>query len=97
MNWNSLLLEINAVVCSVIVIRLILFRRQKFDMPYNFGYSVFSYAMIVTNGTIVIRVLTGEYAHADWSTVLNNIFICISLLFSGGSIKKLFHKERPTN
>ena len=94
MNWNLLLLEVNAVVCSIIVIRLILFRRHKFDLTYHLGYSIFSYAMIVINGTIVIRILTGEYTHVDWSTVLNNTFICITLLCSGGSIKRIMRSDK---
>ena len=97
MNWDQLLLEVNAVVCSITVIRLLLFRRHKFNIPYHLGYSIFSYAMIVINGTIVIRILTGEYTHIDWSTVLNNTFICVALLYSGGSIKKLLRGERSAS
>lgn len=96
MNWNSFLLDVNAIVCFTIALRLMLFRRHKFSIPYHLGYSVFAYIMILINGTIVIRIMTGEYSHTDWSTVLNNIFICALLLRSGGCITNIFRYEKPT-
>lgn len=89
MNWELFFLYFNALICFVIILRLVSFRRIKFGYTPNKWYAIASYMIIISNGTTLIRILSGRYEHADWSAVMNDLFVCLILLATKGDIRGL--------
>jgi len=100
--YGHVLMGINAVICSVIVLRLITFERRTFQYSHSWVFSIVAYLFILSNAALVIRILTGNIAHIDWGCVVNNLFLCVGLLMMKGNIrpflqKHFIHKEKPAS
>lgn len=94
MNFlDSFLLSLNAVICALIVLRLITFERQAFEYGHNWFFSIVAYLFILSNAALVIRVLTGDLTYVDWTSVTNNFFLCIALLLFKGNIRPFLKKD----
>lgn len=91
--YDHVFLGINAIICSVIVLRLVTFERRAFQYSHSWGFSVIAYFFILSNATLVIRILTGDLAHVDWACVVNNLFLCAGLLMMKGNIRPFLQKK----
>lgn len=89
---QHILLSLNAIVCAVIVIRLITFERRNFQFSYSWFFSTIVYLLVISNATIVIRTLTGDMAHLDWTCLMNNLLLCVALIMLRGNIRALLGK-----
>ncbi|MBV4366863.1 phage holin family protein [Erwinia phyllosphaerae] len=92
-RMDGILLSVNAVICTIIAIKLIIFERKKFNYAHSWFFAVVTYMLILSNAAIVMRILTGEVRHIDWSCVVNNLFICIALLALRGNVRPFFGKH----
>ena len=86
MDWQKLVLYANAVVCLLIVVRLMFY--QKKAGSYRFMYSLLAWLVIVSAGWIAIRIFYGDYIGADPAELLLNFSFCLSILGARGNIAK---------
>ncbi|WP_208952190.1 phage holin family protein [Rahnella sp. ChDrAdgB13] len=87
MNFQEILLNANAIICAGTAIRLMTFRRGK--SGHNRLMAFVAWLLTVATGAVTIRVLTGEYFYTDWSEVLINLLLCLSVFRAGGNVGRL--------
>jgi len=85
---NQLLLYINAILCGIIALRLMMYQRD--GAQHRWLGSIGAYLLIVASASVPIRVLTATYAAADISETLINLMFCWLVLRARGNIMKLF-------
>lgn len=78
------LLNINAVTCAMIAVRIFLWRMTH--RPANTVVSVMNYFLIISCAAVTIRTLTGDYYHADWSEAFINIVMCLMAFRWSGNL-----------
>lgn len=86
MDLQKMLLSANALVCMLIVLRLMFY--QKKSGHYRFLYSLLAWLVIVAAGWIAIRIFYGEYSAADPAELLLNFSFCLTVWGAGGNIAK---------
>ncbi len=84
---NEYLLIVNALTCLVIVIRLLAYQRR--GSKYSPFAALLAYALTVSSGSVTIRILTGDYSHADWSETIMNLVFCATVIVSRGNVMRL--------
>lgn len=91
MTFQIVLLNINAIVCILIAIRIFTFRRGQ--SRHSWVGSSFAYVLLVACIAIVVRIITGEYTKADLAETTINLTLCISLYQSRGNVMHIFRKR----
>ncbi|HEI6740054.1 phage holin family protein [Yersinia enterocolitica] len=86
MEWQTWILAANALVCLLIVVRLMFYQKTG---RYRFFYSVLAYLVILAAGWIVIRICYGQYSGADPAELLLNLSFCLAIWGAGGNIAKV--------
>ncbi|NYA15742.1 phage holin family protein [Serratia fonticola] len=84
---------INAVICTLIFLRLFSFRRNgaKF-VPWA---SVLAVILMIVSGSITIRIALGAYeGTTDPSELVLNTIICILVWRAKGNVVQLFKVDR---
>ncbi|CNE42961.1 phage holin family protein [Yersinia kristensenii] len=89
---NDYLLTLDAIACAVIAARLFAYRRH--GATYRPIASIFAYGLMVASASVTIRVLTGDYHHADWSETLINISMAVAILAAGGNVMRFAKPAR---
>lgn len=90
MTWDSLMLHANAVVCFLIMFRLMFF--NKAGKSRRFGVSVFAYLIILAAGYIAFRIISGYYVQVDPGELMLNAMVCIAVWLAGGNLAKFARK-----
>jgi len=86
MTLASLLTHANAIVCLLIMFRLLFFNKKgKSHRP---AVALFAYLIILASGYIAFRIAHGDYAQADPSEFMLNLAVCISVWLAGGNLAK---------
>ncbi|AJI83328.1 Protein of uncharacterised function (DUF754) [Yersinia enterocolitica] len=88
MEWQKWILAANALVCLLIVVRLMFYQKTG---RYRFFYSALAYLVILAAGWIGIRICYGQYSGADPAELLLNLSFCLAIWGAGGNIAKLTH------
>lgn len=86
MTWDSLMLHANAVVCLLIMFRLMFF--NKTGKSYRRGVSLFAYLIILSAGYTAFRIIHGDYMQVDSGELMLNTTICIAVWLAGGNLAK---------
>ncbi|MGT3291555.1 phage holin family protein [Yersinia enterocolitica] len=86
MEWQKWILAANALVCLLIVVRLMFCQKTG---RYRFFYSVLAYLVILAAGWIGIRICYGQYSGADPAELLLNLSFCLAIWAAGGNIAKV--------
>ena len=86
--------EVNAIACLVIAVRVLAYKRR--GAAHNLLGALFAYALIVACGSVTIRIMTGDYAHSDWSEIFINITVGIAVIAARGNIMRLIRFSRIT-
>lgn len=89
---HEVLTNINFVVCTVSTVVLINFRRN--GAKYRFAPSFLAWVLIVSMGSVPLRVLTGDYVAIDVSETVTNAVVCLLLVASKGNVAKIFRGAR---
>lgn len=84
---NDLAAPVNAVICAVIVLILMFYRRD--GARHRRGVSILAYLMVLVYASIPFRFLFGLYESSHWLVVLANIFICVAMLRVRGNVARL--------
>lgn len=88
MTSYDLLQLSNAVLCGVIVVRLLTFRRES--ATHKPAGSWLAYAIIVICASVPIRVAYGYHVSTDWADLLIKILLCGAVLKTRGNVMQLF-------
>ncbi|MBW5823301.1 phage holin family protein [Yersinia enterocolitica] len=86
MEWQKWILVANALVCLLIVVRLMFCQKTG---RYRFFHSVLAYLVILAAGWIGIRICYGQYSAADPAELLLNLSFCLAIWGAGGNIAKV--------
>lgn len=87
----SLLLLIQAFVCGLIAIRVLLFQRR--GRRYRATIAVQAYLIMVTSAAVVICITCGLYQQAQWGTLMLLIEFLYALCCSHGNIAQLYRHK----
>lgn len=85
--WQSILLNINAVVCLIIVVRLMTFQRK--GAPRKWLGAGLAFIMMVCAGSIFILIVAEKYGHATISETILNCVVCINVMVSRGNAMQI--------
>jgi len=88
MTTYDLLQLMNAILCGVIVARLLTFRRESATHKPAGGW--LAYAIIVICASVPIRISYGYHVSTDWADLLIKILLCGALLKTRGNVMQLF-------
>jgi len=90
----SLVLFIQAFVCGLIVLRVLLFQRK--GRCYRVTIAVQAYLIMVTSAAVVIGIVCGLYQQAQWATLILLIEFLYALCCSRGNIAQLYRHKPIT-
>lgn len=92
-EWQRLVLAVNALVCVLIVVRLMFYQKKG---RYRFMFSALAYLIILSAGWIAVRIFYGQYSGADPAELLLNLSFCVAIWGAGGNVAKLTSwREQP--
>ncbi|MHA7847131.1 phage holin family protein [Serratia sp. D1N4] len=87
---------INAVVCAVIAIRLLTFRRDGGEYVRWGAY--LAYCLILATGSVTIRIAMGAYeGTTDPAELFINAVLCVMVLRAKGNVVQLFKARRGSD
>ena len=78
---------INAVLCTVIVMALMLYRRQ--DYRHRPFVSFLAYIYVIVYANVPFRYVFGLYQESHWLVVIGNLIICIVVLYFRGNLARI--------
>lgn len=84
MNIDVLLLQANALVCLVTMLRLLVVRKRERSR----FISLVAYALILACGWKVFRIWTGA-GQTDLAQFVINLSLCVSILCARGRVSKV--------
>lgn len=86
---------INAVLCTVIVMALMLY--QRCGSRHRPVVSLLAYISILVYANVPFRYLFGLYQESHWLVVVVNLIICAVVLSVRGNVARLIDKLRHGN
>lgn len=89
---QSYLLTLNAVVCLLIIFRVVTYQRN--GAAHRPHAAWFAWFLLVACFAVVVRTLTGHYAHTDWGEFLINVSLLIAVCSASGNVNKLFFRSQ---
>ncbi|EAA5259347.1 phage holin family protein [Salmonella enterica subsp. enterica] len=81
----------NVVLCTLIIVRIISFRRN--NCRYKPAISWLAWLLTVSCGIVIFALLSGFYKLADWAEIIINCLFCISLYLSSGNIANILKSK----
>ncbi|ELK1314685.1 phage holin family protein [Leclercia sp.] len=90
MTWQTIVLDANAIICALIVVRLMFF--SKSGKRHRPGVTLMAYLMILAAGFTAFRILYGKYLQVDPGELMLNVAICVAVWRSRGNLAKVFQK-----
>ncbi|ECF6076789.1 phage holin family protein [Salmonella enterica subsp. houtenae] len=78
---------LNAVICGVIVIVLMFYRRG--DATHHPLISLLAYVIVLVYASVPFRFVYGLYESSHWLVVMVNILICAAVLWARGNVARL--------
>lgn len=85
---QSFLLFCNVIVCSLIILRVLAYRKN--GAKHNTRAAWFAWVLLVACFAVIVRTLTGSYLNIDWAELLINISFLWALMVAKGNVNKLF-------
>lgn len=79
---------INAVICAVIVVALMFYRRD--GSRHRPMISLMAYFTVLVYASVPFRYLFGLYHESHWFVVLANVLICAAVLWARGNVARIF-------
>lgn len=77
----------NAVICSVIVVMLMFYRRE--GARHRPFISWLAYLTVLVYASVPFRFVFGLYSVSHWLVVLVNVLICAAVLAVRGNVARL--------
>ncbi len=89
---HEFLLVANAIICGLLSLRVLLFRREGSRHRWWGGW--LAYLVIVVAASIPIRIFYGHYNTADWGDVILNGVFLAAMLKTKGNVVQIFKIAR---
>ena len=77
MTWQLLLMDANAIVCLLIMVRLMFFRKE--GKRHRLSVAVLAYLVILAAGFNAFNILLGNYLQVNLGDLLLNSVICMAV------------------
>lgn len=94
MTWDSVLigangalLDVNALVCFSIMLRLMFFRRN--GSRFRLGIAWIAYGIILASGFIAFSTWLNYYTSVHPAEVILNITVCVAIWRANGNIARI--------
>jgi len=84
MSLDVLLLQANALVCLITMLRLLVVRKRERSRLI----SLVAYALILACGWKVFRIWAGV-GQTDWAQFVINLSLCVTIMCARGKISKV--------
>ena len=84
MSPDAILLQANALVCLVTMLRLLVVRNRE----RSYSVSLVAYALILACGWKVFRIWTG-FGQTDLAQFVINLSLCVCVWRTGGKVSKI--------
>lgn len=85
---------LHALLCGVIALRLLLFRRQtSTHRPLAAGLA---YLIIVAAGSVPLRLPFDTLPPVDLAQLMLDVVLCLVVLSTRGNVLQLFRRDKPT-
>ena len=84
MSIDVLLLQANALVCLITMLRLLVVRKRE----RNRLISMVAYALILACGWKVFRIWAGV-GQTDWAQFVINLSLCVTIMCARGKLSKV--------
>ncbi|TNV14921.1 phage holin family protein [Buttiauxella sp. B2] len=78
---------VNAVICAVIVVVLMFYRRA--GSRHRPIVSAMAYLVVLVYASIPFRFAFGLYSESHWLVVIVNVTICAAVLWARGNVARL--------
>ena len=95
MTWSTLLTNADAVVCLLIMFRLLFFNKK--GRSHRPAVALFAYLIIIASGYTAFRISHGQYVQADPGEFMLNLTVCVSVWLSGGNLAKFVRGHDATH
>ncbi|MBE1236328.1 phage holin family protein [Phaeovibrio sulfidiphilus] len=91
---DALFLYANGAICALICLRLLFFRQGR--TTYHPAISLLAYGLAVASGSVALRTAFGAGPpQVDWSELVLNGTVCISLFSVRGNLGRLLRWGPP--
>lgn len=87
MTWQTLILNINAVACILISIRLMFFRKRSLRRRRLMEF--LAYGLILAPAFTAFRIWHGDYVQVDYGELVFNLVVCIAVWRARGNIARI--------
>ena len=91
MTWQLLLMDANAIVCLLIMVRLMFFRKE--GKRHRLSVAVLAYLVILAAGFNAFNILLGHYVQVNLGDLLLNSVICMAVWLARGNLAKVVITE----
>jgi glycerol-3-phosphate acyltransferase PlsY len=85
-NIDQVIIQINALICAMITLRLMFFHKRGRHRRFM---SAIAYVLIIACGWTAIRIWFGQYVQADPAEVFINFCICLAIWRARGNLSQL--------
>lgn len=83
---------VNAGICAVIVLVLMLYQRE--GARHRPAISLLAYFSVLVYASVPFRYLFGLYNESHWFVVLVNVLICAAVVWARGNVARLIDALR---
>lgn len=87
MTWQTLLVNVNAIACILISMRLLFFR--KGGGRHRPGMAWLAYGLILGSAWVAFRIWNGNYVQVDYGELIMNVFVCVIVWRARGNVAKI--------
>jgi hypothetical protein len=87
MTWQTLLINVNAIACILISIRLLFFRKR--DGRHRPGMAWLAYGLILGSAWVAFSIWHGNYVQLDYGELIMNVFVCVIVWRARGNVAKI--------
>lgn len=87
MTWQTLLINVNAIACILISIRLLFFRKR--EGRHRPGMAWLAYGLILGSAWVSFRIWHGNYVQVDYGELVMNVFVCVIVWRARGNVARI--------
>ncbi|MRR50788.1 MAG: phage holin family protein [Rhodocyclaceae bacterium] len=93
-SMNTLLI-LNAVICAVICLRVVFYRRN--GASFHPLSSAIAYLLAVASGAVTLQALLGTLPIPTLADTALHAVLCLALVASRGNVTEIFHTRQAEN
>lgn len=87
MTWQTLLINVNAIACILISVRLLFFRKR--GGRHRPAMAWLAYGLILAPAWVAFRIWHGSYVQVDYGELIMNVFVCVIVWRARGNVARI--------